>query len=88
MADRVYVERARRQRSRLILLGLLLLLVACAVFAVRNSFYDLCTGSFDRDPRAVVDSYLQAIINGDPVRAQDCWDHNAFFDLNAGCSEV
>lgn len=88
MADKEFLERAARRRRLYILLGIALLLVICGAFAVRNSFYDLCTGSFNRDPKAVVEAYLQAISNGDPVRAQDCWDHNAFFDLTAGCSEI
>lgn len=88
MADREFLERAARQRRMYILLGIVLLLVVCGVFAVRNSFYDLCTGSFNRDPKGVVEAYLAAISSGDPVRAQDCWDHNAFFDLSAGCSEI
>ncbi len=88
MSDAYYQERAKRRTRRLLLVGALVALFACAVFGVSSLFYDACTGSFDRAPEAIVSSYLDAVRTGDAARAQECWEHETYYDLGAGCSEV
>ncbi len=88
MSDQVHVARAARQRRIFILLLILATSAACLMFAVRNTFYDMCTTSFDRDPRSVVTSYLAAISRGDLDHAQNCWVRAQYFAIEAGCSEI
>lgn len=88
MSDQVHVARAARRRRIIILLFILAVSAACAMFAVRNTFYDMCTASFDRDPRSVVTSYLDAISRGDVDHAQNCWVRDRYFAIEAGCSEI
>lgn len=51
-------------------------------------FRDDCTNSFNRSPTEVIGSYLGAVSRGSVMDAQACWRHDAYFDLEAGCSEV
>jgi hypothetical protein len=88
MSDAYYQERARQRTRRLLIGGAVLALVACGVFGVVSLLYDACTQSFDRAPEAVVRSYLDAVSSGDGEVAQECWEHETYFDLEAGCSEV
>jgi hypothetical protein len=68
---------------------LTLALVALAIIlAVRALLYDACTRSFERSPRSVVSTYVEAISQGNLPVAQECWEHEAFYDLEAGCSEI
>jgi len=87
-SDAYYRERAARRTRLWVSLGLLAAIVICAVVGVRNLFYDACTHSFDRSPRAVVSTYVNAVGRGDAGGAQECWEHHAFYDLEAGCSEI
>jgi len=88
MSDVFYQERARRRNRRLLIGGGLLAILACAVFGVSSLFYDACTRSFDRSPEAVVRSYVEAVSEGDARLAQECWEHETYYDLEAGCSEI
>ena len=88
MSDRYYLERAARRQRIFWLVAIVIVLVLCAGFGIRNSFYDLCTQSYNRDPKLVVENYLQAVSSGDFKRAQSCWDHNQFYEVGAGCSEI
>ena len=88
MSDAYYQERARRRTRRLIVAVILVSLVGCLVAAVLALFYDACTRSFDRSPQAVIRAYVEAVRNDDAPRAQECWEHEAYYDLEAGCSEV
>jgi hypothetical protein len=88
MSDAYYQERARRRTRRLILAAALLAAVACPVVGVLSLFYDACTGGFDRSPRAVVEVYAAALAQGETLQAQECWEHEAYYDLGAGCSEI
>lgn len=86
--DEHYQARASRQRRILVIVGVLVVMAACAFFAINNTFYDRCTASFNRDPQAVVSSYLDAISKGDLNRVQNCWVRANYFDINSGCSEL
>lgn len=88
MSDRQYIERAARQRRWMILAGLFVLLLACVAFGVRNVFYDRCTTSFERGHEAVARSYIEALVKGEALRAQDCWERAAYYDPGSGCSEL
>jgi hypothetical protein len=88
MSDAYYQERARQRTRRLLMAAGLLALFACAVAGVVSLFYDACTRSFDRAPESVVRGYLEAVRTGDAPVAQECWEHEAYYDLEAGCSEI
>jgi hypothetical protein len=88
MSDAFYQERARRRTRRFVVAVALVSLVGCLVAGVLALFYDACTRSFDRSPQAVVQAYVEAVRNGNAPQAQECWEHGAYYDLEAGCSEV
>jgi hypothetical protein len=88
MSDAYYQARARRRTQRLLVAAGLLLVVACLGAGVASLFYDACTGGFDRSPRAVVGAYLEAVGRGNLPGAQECWEHEAYYELGAGCSEI
>ncbi|HSJ53893.1 MAG TPA: hypothetical protein VLC52_09110 [Anaerolineae bacterium] len=88
MSDAYYQERARQRTRRLLMGGGLLALVACAVAGVASLFYDACTGGFDRAPDSIVRRYLDAVRGGDARVAQECWEHDSYYELETGCSEV
>lgn len=88
MSDAYYQERARQRTRRLLIVGGAIVLVACAALGVASLFYDACTGSFDRAPEDVVRTYLEAVRAGNAPVAQECWEQDAYFDLETGCSEV
>jgi hypothetical protein len=88
MSDAYYQERAKR-RNRLLLLAAALAVVALLIFlGIRALFYDACTGSFERSPEAVVRTYVEAVSRGDAPTAQECWEHQTYYNLEAGCSEI
>lgn len=88
MSDDLYRQQsARRARMIGLILGGLAL-VACAVLGVINLYRDDCTGGFDRAPQAVVRSFIEAISRGDGEAVRRCWQPQAFFSLEAGCSEI
>lgn len=70
------------------MLGGLAVTVALAILVTRALFYDACTRSFDRSPRSVVSAFADAVSRGDAAVAQECWEHQAYYDLAAGCSEI
>jgi hypothetical protein len=88
MSDAYYQERARRRTRRLVVAVILVSLSGCLVAGVLALFYDACTRSFDRSPQAVVQAYAEAVRNGNARQAQECWEHEAYYDLEAGCSEI
>lgn len=88
MSDQFYRQRAaKRARALWVILGVLLSF-GCIYLVVVGLFRDDCTNSFDRSLREVIGSYLEAVSRGEVMDAQACWQHEAFFDLGAGCSEV
>ena len=87
-SDQQFVARAARQRRITILLLTLGISAACVFLAVRNTYYDLCTNSFDRSPETVVRSYLAAISGGDLNRVEHCWVRTEYFKTDTGCSEI
>jgi hypothetical protein len=88
MSDAYYQQRAARRTRIGCALGGLVVLVLLALFGVRSLYHDACTNSFDRSPEAVVRAYAQAVRRGDAGEAQQCWEHDAYYDLEAGCSEI
>jgi len=88
MSDAYYQERAARRTRTLLIVGGILVVVVCVVAGIVSLFYDACTKSFDRSPQAVVSAYVDAIRRGDAQIAQECWEHETFYDLEAGCSEI
>jgi hypothetical protein len=88
MSDAYYQERAKRRTRNLLIAGACVASIACVVAGVASLFYDACTKSFDRSPRAVVLTYVEAVGRGDAAIAQECWEHEAYYDLEAGCSEI
>ena len=88
MSDTYYREQAARRTRFRVLMGIIVVMVACSVLTAVNVFRDNCTNSFDRQPRSVVVSYIDAVTRGDSTGVIRCWEHNAFYDLEAGCSEI
>ncbi len=88
MSDTYYRERAaRRARLWLIVAGIAAAIVVVALVIIAL-FYDACTRGFDRSPRAIVLAFVEAVGRGDAAVAQECWEHHAYYDLEAGCSEI
>lgn len=88
MSDTFYRERAAR-RNRQIILGIVAVaIVGCIFFSIFNLFRDDCTGSFDRSPEAIIQSFFQAVQTGDVETAVRCWEHNVYYEIDAGCSEI
>ncbi len=88
MSDAYYQERAKRRARILWLLGALIVLVIAIFLGIRALFYDACTKSFDRLPESIVQAYVNAVGQGDVPVAQECWEHETYYDLEAGCSEI
>lgn len=88
MSDEYYRQRAA-SRTRMIWLVIGLVAAAgCLYLSITRIFWDECTGSFQRSPQAVAESYLQAIQDSDQQQPRRCWVDSAFFDLESGCSEI
>ncbi|MFZ5917194.1 MAG: hypothetical protein ACOYZ7_09695 [Chloroflexota bacterium] len=88
MSDAYYRERAARRARIFWIAAGLVALVVLTVLGVRALFYDACTRSFERSPRAIVETFVQAVGNGQAFVAQECWEHQAYYDLAAGCSQI
>ena len=88
MSDEYYVRRASRRSRIARLVGAGALLVLLALLGVRSLLHDSCTQSFDRSPQAVIRAYADAVGRGDVPAVQGCWEHFAYFELEAGCSEI
>ena len=88
MSDTYYRERAARRARLWWMLGGLVVSIAVVVLVTRALFYDACTRSFDRSPRSIVSTFVQAVGRGDAAVAQECWEHHAYYDIDAGCSDI
>ncbi len=88
MSDADYAERMGAMRRRLWWLAGGMLLASCLGSAMFGIFYDSCTRSFDREPRSVVESYLTAVRLGNLDGVRACWEPDAYFSLETGCSEI
>ena len=88
MSDEYYRQRAARRGRILWLIGGGLLVLICVVAGVIRAYQDSCTGSFERSPQAVIESYAQAITNGDSSQVENCWHHDPFFETETGCSDI
>lgn len=88
MSDTYYQERAARRTRTLLIGGGMAVVIACIIAGIASLFYDACTKGFDRSPEAVVTAFVEAVRQGDVEVAQECWEHEAYYDLEAGCSEV
>jgi hypothetical protein len=88
MSDAYFQERARRRTRLLLVAGAVAVLAVLVVAVYWTLFHDACTGSFDRAPRSVISTYLEAVARGDVLKAQECWEHESYYDLEAGCSEI
>lgn len=88
MSDEYYRQRAAQRARIWWILGGVALALACLYLGITTLFRDSCTQSFDREPRSVITSYLGAVSEGDSGTAIECWSKDAYYDLDAGCSEV
>jgi len=88
MSDTHYRKRAARRARLWWILGGIVAAVVLAALVMRALFYDACTRSFDRSPRSIVLAFVAAVGRGDAAAAQGCWEHQAYYDLEAGCSEI
>jgi hypothetical protein len=88
MSDAYYQEQARRRTRNLVIVVALVVVMACIAFGIISLFRDACTQSFDRSPAAIVSAYVEAIRRGDAPGAQECWEHETYYNLEAGCSEI
>jgi hypothetical protein len=88
MGENYYRKKATR-RNLIIFLSIGVIVMAVfGVYFVRNIYYDICTQSFIRQPEEVIRSYIEAISQGNSTIVQRCWDRDAYFDLESGCSEI
>jgi len=88
MSDTYYRERAAQRNRRYIIAAVVVLTIGCVAFSIFNVFRDDCTGSIERAPDSIVDTYLQALPAGDVDAAVRCWEHNVFYETDVGCSEL
>lgn len=88
MSDTFYREQAARRARQMWLFAGILISIACVSIGVVGVLRDDCTGTFDRNPEAVVRSYIGAITGDDPQGPRNCWERNAYYDLETGCSEI
>jgi hypothetical protein len=88
VTDEYFREQSARRARRLYLISGLVIGVICLGIGVISLFYDSCTRSFDRAPQTVISSYIDWISQGNPSQAQKCWDRDAYYNLDSGCSEI
>jgi hypothetical protein len=88
MSDTYYRERAARRACLWWMLGGLIAIIVVGILATRALFYDACTRGFDRSPRSIVSTFVEAVGRGDAAVAQECWEHHAYYEIEAGCSEI
>lgn len=88
MSDTYYRERAQRRTRKWLVLVVAVVIALLSLLGLRSLLYDSCTGGYDRSPDDVVRTYIAAIGDADAATAQACWEHQSFYDLGAGCSEI
>lgn len=88
MSDTYYRELARKRARRWWMVAGAAFVIILILLGLRGLLYDACTGSYDRSPEAVVRAYANAVTSGYVPVAQECWEHQAYFDMEAGCSEI
>jgi hypothetical protein len=88
MSDEYYAQRARRRGRLYFALAGVAALILLAFLGIRALRYDACTRSYDRSPRSIVGVYANALVQGNLPAAQNCWERNAYYQLDAGCSEI
>ena len=88
MSDSYYQERARRRARIWWIVGAIAILAILVVVVIWSLYRDSCTRSFDRSPTAVMSTFLEAVGRGEVPAAQACWEHEAYYELEAGCSEI
>ena len=88
MSDSYYQERARRRARILWIVGAVAIIAILVVIVIWSLYRDSCTRSFDRSPTAIVSTFLESVGRGEMPTAQACWEHDAFYELEAGCSEI
>lgn len=88
MSDVYYRERAARRKRLYLLIAALIGVPLCLYAGISRLYHDNCTDSYDRSPEAVVRSFLDMMIRGDDLALTRCWTPDAFYDLEAGCSDI
>ena len=88
MSDEFYREQATRRARIWWLMGSLVISIICLYAGFVSLFRDDCSKSYNRSPEAVISAYMDAIKRGDIEHAQACWEHEAYYELESGCSEM
>ncbi len=88
LPDQHWSARAARQSRLMLAVATSIVLVSCVLFVWFALYRDSCTGGLDRAPESVLRSYLDAIVNEKGQRLTRCWEAQAFYDLDAGCSDI
>jgi len=88
ISDEYYREQATRQARIWWLIGSLVISIICLYATFVSLFRDDCSKSYNRSPEAVISAYMDAIKRGDFEHAQACWEHEAYHELESGCSEM
>ena len=88
MSDSYYQERARRRARILWIVGAVAIIAILVIVVIWSLYRDSCTRSFDRSPTAAISSFLEAVGRGEMPAAQACWEHDAYYELESGCSEI
>ena len=88
MSDSYYRQRAARRARALWIAGGVLASLLCLALTASAVLRDSCTGGFDRSPRSVAQSFVQALAQGDAQRVTSCWERSAYLELDEDCSEV
>lgn len=88
MSDTYYREKAAKRRRIYMLISALVFFVLCIYLSAYAFFYDSCTASFDREPESIVRSYINYISIGNEEGVINCWKHQTYYELDAGCSDI
>jgi hypothetical protein len=88
MDENIYRKRSARRNLIIGIVVGFLIIAALTANLVRNAYFDTCTLSFDRNPESVIRAYVNAIERSDHQVVQRCWNREAYFELETGCSEI
>lgn len=88
MSDSVYRQQAERRTRRIWTAAAIILIPTCLVLFIASLYRDTCTGSFERSPEAVLQSFVSGVSGGDTRQVLRCWERSAYYDMESGCSEI
>jgi hypothetical protein len=88
MTDAYYRERSSRRTRNYLVIGTIIVSIACIGFLAYSLLFDDCTSSYDRQPVSVARSFVESLSFADAARVESCWEHFSYFNVESGCSEI